>query len=146
MNNYDLKDDQPETKVAFADEPPAIDPHQQTREEAFDAEHAWKGKPLQPFSSGRRREWIRLRGIEGEDPSFLDDAVKIVWLCLTPTDELIVKRRDPKALGAEIWRWADENVGPEDNESILALADRLLVESNINRAVPLPSTGAEMGN
>lgn len=143
---YDIKDDQPEAKVAFTDTAPATDPHQKSREEAFDAEHSWKGQTLLPFSSGRKREWIRLRNLDGGDSSSLDDAVKIVFLCLTPTDQLIEKRRNPEALSAEIWRWGDENVGHDENEAILALADKLVIESNVNRAVPLPSTGGESGN
>ena len=145
-NLYELKDDQPEAKVAFVDNPPATDPHEKAREEAFDATFEWKGIPLGPFTSGRRREWIRLRGIDGVDNSLLDDATKIVWLCLTPTDELIAKRRNPEAMSAEIWRWADTNVGDEDNGPLLDLADKIVTQSSLTRAVPIPSNGVESGN
>ena len=148
MNDIELRDEQPETPaVAFVDTHTAApDPHQEARNAAFDATFDWKGQPLGPFTSGRRREWIRLRGIDGIDNSLLDDATKIVWLCLTPTDELIAKRRNPEAMSAEIWRWADENVGDEDNAPLLDLADKIVTQSSLTRAVPIPSNGAESGN
>jgi hypothetical protein len=146
MNDIELKDEQPESVTILIDQPSPIDPHEKAREEAFDATYDWKGVPLGPFTSGRKREWIRLRGIDGNDNSHLDDAVKIVWLCLTPTDELITKRRNPESLSAEIWKWADSNVGDDENEAILDLADKILIASQSTRAVPIPSTGGDSGN
>lgn len=144
--DIELRDEQPESKTIFIDKPPPIDPHEKEREQAFDATFEWKGQPLGPFTSGRRREWIRLRSLDGADNSLLDDAVKIVWLCLTPTDELIAKRRNPEAMSAEIWQWADDNVGHDENEAILDLADKILIASQSTRAVPIPSNGGDSGN
>ena len=106
MNDIELRDEQPEAPaVAFVDTHTAApDPHQEARNAAFDATFDWKGQPLGPFTSGRRREWIRLRSIDGIDNSLLDDATKIVWLCLTPTDELIAKRRNPTHHSCNIQR------------------------------------------
>lgn len=146
MNDIELREEQPESVTILVDQPATIDPHESEREKAFDAVHEWKGQPLQPFSSGRRREWIRLRGLDGKDPSFIDDAVKIVWLCLTPTDELITKRRNPEAMSAEIWKWADSNIGSNENEAVLELADRILIDSESNRAIPVPSNNQQPGN
>ena len=146
MNDIELREEQPESVTILIDQPAPIDPHEKAREEAFDAIYDWKGQPLGPFTSGRRREWIRLRSLDGADNSLLDDATKIVWLCLTPTDDLIAKRRNPEALSAEIWKWADANVGSDENEAILDLADKVLTASQSTRAVPIPSSGAESGN
>jgi hypothetical protein len=146
MNDIELKEEQPESVTILIDQPASIDPHEKAREEAFDATYDWKGQPLGPFTSGRRREWIRLRSLDGVDNSLLDDATKIVWLCLTPTDELIAKRRNPEAMSAEIWKWADASVGDDENEAILDLADKVLTASQSTRAVPIPSSGAESGN
>jgi hypothetical protein len=146
MNDIELREEQPESVTILIDQPAPIDPHEKAREEAFDAIYDWKGQPLGPFTSGRRREWIRLRSLDGADNSLLDDATKIVWLCLTPTDDLIAKRRNPEALSAEIWKWADANVGSDENEAILDLADKVLTASQSTRAVPIPSNGAESGN
>ena len=146
MNDIELREEQPESVTILIDQPAPIDPHEKAREEAFDATFQWKGRDLGPFTSGRRREWIRLRSIDGVDNSLLDDATKIVWLCLTPTDELIAKRRNPEAMSAEIWRWADENVGDEDNGPLLDLADKIVTQSSLTRAVPIPSNGVESGN
>jgi hypothetical protein len=146
MNDIELKEEQPESVTILIDQPASIDPHEKAREEAFDATYEWKGVPLGPFTSGRRREWIRLRSLDGIDNSLLDDATKIVWLCLTPTDELIAKRRNPEAMSAEIWKWADAKVGDDENEAILDLADKVLTASQSTRAVPIPSNGVESGN
>ena len=146
MNDIELREEQPESVTILIDQPTPTDPHEKAREEAFDATFQWKGQDLGPFTSGRRREWIRLRSLDGADNSLLDDAVKIVWLCLTPTDALITKRRNPEAMSAEIWRWADSNVGDDENEAILDLADKILIASQSTRAVPIPSNGAESGN
>lgn len=146
MNDIELREEQPESVTILVDQPTPTDPHEKAREEAFDATFQWKGQDLGPFTSGRRREWIRLRSLDGADNSLLDDAVKIVWLCLTPTDELIAKRRNPEAMSAEIWRWADSNVGDDENEAILDLADKILIASQSTRAVPIPSNGPDSGN
>jgi hypothetical protein len=146
MNDIELREEQPESVTILIDQPAPIDPHEKAREEAFDATYDWKGQPLGPFTSGRRREWIRLRSLDGADNSLLDDATKIVWLCLTPTDELIAKRRNPEAMSAEIWKWADANVGSDENEALLNLADRIVTDSQSTRAVPIPSNGVESGN
>ena len=146
MNDIELREEQPESVTILIDQPTPTDPHEKAREEAFDATYDWKGVPLGPFTSGRRREWIRLRSLDGADNSLLDDAVKIVWLCLTPTDELIAKRRNPEAMSAEIWRWADTNVGDDENEAVLDLADKILIASQSTRAVPIPSNGPDSGN
>jgi hypothetical protein len=146
MNDIELREEQPESVTILIDQPTPIDPHEKAREEAFDATYGWKGEPLGPFTSGRRREWIRLRSLDGADNSLLDDATKIVWLCLTPTDELIAKRRNPEAMSAEIWKWADANVGNDENETLLNLADKIVTDSQSTRAVPIPSNGAESGN
>jgi hypothetical protein len=148
MNDIELKNEQTEAPtVAFVDDhTQTADPIQEQREQAFDAAHEWKGQPLEPFSSGRRREWIRLRNLDGEDPTFLDDAVKIVWLCLQSADDIITKRRNAQAMSAEIWRWADTNVGNDDNEAILELANQIVTNSRVNQAVPIPSNDQQMGN
>jgi hypothetical protein len=119
MNDIELKEEQPESVTILIDQPAPIDPHEKAREEAFDATYDWKGQPL---------------------------ATKIVWLCLTPTDELIAKRRNPEAMSAEIWKWADANVGGDENEAILDLADKVLTASQSTRAVPIPSNGVDSGN
>ena len=148
MNDIELRDEQPETlAVAFVDtHEPAPDPHQEEREKAFDAVYSWDGRPLEPFTSGRRREWARMRAFEGADPSFLDDAVKILWLCFQPADALIAKRRDLQSLCAECWRWADDNIAHDRHGDLLSLVDKMLTDSEANRAVPIPSDGAAPGN
>jgi hypothetical protein len=146
MNDIELREEQPKSVTILIDQPTPIDPHEKAREEAFDSTFQWKDKSMGPFTSGRRREWIRLRSLDGADNSLLDDAVKIVWLCLTSTDDLIAKRRNPEAMSAEIWKWADSNVGDDENEAILDLADKILITSQSTRAVPIPSNGAESGN
>lgn len=144
--DIELRDEQPESKTIFIDRPPPIDPHEKEREQAFDAVHTWKGIALQPFSSGRRREWGRMRAHDGGDPSFMDDAIKIVWLSLQPRDELLIKRRDLSAMCAECWTWADDTIGIDDYSALLDLADALINESELNRAVPIPSNSQQPGN
>jgi hypothetical protein len=69
-----------------------------------------------------------------------------VWLCLQSADEIITKRRNAQAMSAEIWRWADSNVGNDDNEAILELANQIVTNSRVNQAVPIPSNDSQMGN
>jgi len=141
-----LRPEQDESVTVHIDQPSKVDPHETARQEAFDAAHSWKGIPLQPFSSGRRREWGRMRAHDGGDPSFMDDAIKIVWLALQPRDELLIKRRDLTAMCAECWTWADETISTEDHDALLDLAEKLVTESQINQATPIPSNSQQPGN
>jgi hypothetical protein len=147
MNDIELREEQPESVTILIDQPTPIDPHEKAREEAFDATFQWKGQDLGPFTSGRRREWMRLKLIDGPDPTLVGDAIKIIWLCLTHNAKLLARRSNPEALIAEIWEWAEENVGGlDENEAIVKLADQVLIASESTRAVPIPSNGAESGN
>jgi hypothetical protein len=151
MNDTDeleIRADEPVTStVTFVDyHQPETDPHEKAREAAFDATYMWDGRPLEPLSSGRRREWARMRAHEGNDPTFMDDAVKVLWLCHQTESDILAKRRNLTAMCDEAWKWGDKNIPHTRHEEMLDLVNRMFDDAELTRAVPIPSDGGQLGN
>lgn len=119
------------------------------REETFSGgDHAtWHGRELRPFTISRETLFFCLRVHGGHPPlsmvvkrleAFAADAMIILWLCDHDPEHWSPMRSDPAAMLADIDRWADEHVQPDEIGAARLLGLRILNRSRLNRAEPAP--------
>jgi hypothetical protein len=146
MNNLNIPEEPIAPKVAFIDDaPPVVDTLADKREEAFDRQFCWRGKPLYPLSMGRRSEWAKLRQLVSERTA-MDDVFIILHLCSTPTKDILEKRRDRVAWERDIYLWTEANVAPHELDAAQDLVNEMFEEAEATRAVPAPTDGRAPGN
>lgn len=130
------------------------------RQESFEAgTFYWQSERLEPFSSARDALFIRLRkrltaySLQEcfEDPGlFVQDAQLIVWLCLTPYQNLVLMLRDPDALMLDFMNWCEKNVTRAQAAQITNLGMEIFNDAAANTSEPKPSEDpiddGELGN
>lgn len=118
------------------------------REEAFQAAVMdWRMQKLQPFSISRRAFFLSWRAalslqplsslLVGDGLGFVEDALRLVWLCLKSDTEL----EDLRALGFAAMQkscnaWADAEVKAEELQAVLLTGFKIWNNSSINRHAP----------
>lgn len=126
------------------DDAPSID----EREEAFQAAVTdWRMKKLEPFSISRRAFFLSWRGalklpslsdlLSQDMDAFLEDAIRLLWLCLKPSGEL----EDLRAMGFSAMQkacddWANENIEHKDIAQVILTGLKIWNNSAINRHAP----------
>ena len=118
------------------------------REAAFDAEFAWRGAPLHPFSIDRESLFSEVRLANGAPPivktsadfdGFLADALRILFICSHTKDDFRPLRRDPIAFQEAIDAWAVENVARGEQSAAITLGIEIYVSSFATEHEPVPS-------
>ncbi|MFT3991057.1 MAG: hypothetical protein QM680_06560 [Luteolibacter sp.] len=121
------------------------------REEAFYSEFMWKGKELQPFSSGRESLFHQIRLAAGapdfasvldDVDAFLADAIRILYLCSCEPQDWRHLRSTPLLWQEEIENWGDFFVPNNEKAQAVLLAMQILEKAYLNRHEPAPETGA----
>lgn len=142
----------------FFDEGDVVDQAEMEREEAFQVPGVrWDDRALLPFSMARRAYFLSWRAAFGAPPllvlfqaeadAFLEDALRMVFLCSKSPEELEGLRYDLRRMQAACDAWADECVKVEDVSAVINAALKLWNGTTITRAVSElnPDAAASLG-
>jgi hypothetical protein len=151
-----IRDEVPAEKAAAAE---------QERQEAFEAEYLWDvwderrnefvPTALHPYTSGREALFYRLRLADGalslsktlsDVPSFLGDAIKILYLCSHTPEQWRALRTNTTQFLEEIDAWGDVNVPRAKQVKATLLALNIFNHAGATQAVPEPAEGGDSGN
>jgi hypothetical protein len=164
--DLDLADREALPFLAMPPAPPIImdderfEAEEHEREQAFNSEPEWKGKPLQPFAVSRKGLFYQQRlavgapdlsDVLGDTSAFIADAIRILFYCSHHPSEYLHLRSKPLVLQTAIDKWGDEQIKNEADElKASALALRMFNDSEVNRSEAIPTGGPgreeELGN
>ncbi len=130
------------------------------REDAYESEPEWKGKPLQPFAFSRKSLWYSQRlsmgaphllEVLGDSMAFLGDATRILYLCAHDPAEYRHLRSKPELMQDAIDAWGDGQITNEEEAlQAVMVAMELYNASEVNRPETVQSGGPgreeELGN
>lgn len=128
------------------------------RQEAYDAEHEWRGETLHGFSVSREALFgqlrlamgaPQLRHCLGDPDAFAADAQRILFLCATPPEMWNRLRADMALLQGAVDAWADDHISPAEKLPAETLAMRIWLGAQENRHESAPVAtphGDDSGN
>lgn len=124
---------------------------EETREEAFSAEHYWNEQLLHPLSIERYNIFVSQRLAMAaptlgqalhDGAAFFPDALRLLWLCSQPSTVLGRLRAQPGAMQDAIEAWAAEQAPVHRSAEILDTGIRLFNSAFDTRHESRPSRAA----
>lgn len=121
--------------------------HYEERQAAFDADFAYRGRPLEPFSISRQSLFLQHRLAMGAPDlhacvndldAFFADACRILWLCSHTPEDWGILRSSPAALQGAIDLWSDKNITSAEVPEVTMLGVRIYSASRKNEHEPAP--------